>query len=104
MMWRLCKSDNTHSSGGSTTLTIVIEYPNICIIPIASTTLNHAQTAAAKVARTDRTIRTSMINEHTSAMGMARRLARLVLLQPTLDANYRRAAAHAYAWPKSAEA
>jgi len=31
--------------------------------------------------------------------GMARRLAGIVLLQPALDANYRIAEDHAYAWP-----
>jgi len=33
--------------------------------------------------------------------GMACRLAAIVLLQPALDENYRRAAANAYAWPQS---
>ena len=42
--------------------------------------------------------------EAREVTGMARRLGRIVLLQPTLDANYRIAAAHAYAWPKAAEA
>jgi hypothetical protein len=42
-------------------------------------------------------------DEAREVTGMARRLARIVLLQPTLDANYRLAKAHAYAWPKNAD-
>ncbi len=38
--------------------------------------------------------------EAREVTGMARRLTRIVLLQPTLDANYQLAAKHAYAWPK----
>jgi hypothetical protein len=30
---------------------------------------------------------------------MARRIAAILLLQPALDENYRRASASAYAWP-----
>ena len=37
--------------------------------------------------------------EAREVTAMARRLAAIVLLQPTLDKNYRRAAARAYAWP-----
>ncbi|MGO8702201.1 MAG: type ISP restriction/modification enzyme [Candidatus Brocadiia bacterium] len=37
--------------------------------------------------------------EAREVTGMARRLARIVLLQPILDANYTIAKAHAYAWP-----
>ena len=40
-------------------------------------------------------------DEAREVMNMARRLAALVLLQGSLDENYRRAAANAYAWPKS---
>ncbi len=43
-------------------------------------------------------------DEAREVTGMARRLTRIVLLQPTLDANYQLAAKHAYAWPKTAEA
>ena len=39
--------------------------------------------------------------EAREVMGMARRLAAIVLLQPALDENYRRVAAGAYAWPSS---
>jgi hypothetical protein len=38
-------------------------------------------------------------DEAREVTGMARRLAQIVLLQPTLDANYRSIAAHAYPWP-----
>ena len=38
-------------------------------------------------------------DEAREVMYMVRRLARIVLLQPTLDANYKLAAAHAYPWP-----
>jgi len=38
-------------------------------------------------------------DEAREVMNMARRLAAIVLLQPALDDNYRRAAASAYAWP-----
>ena len=41
--------------------------------------------------------------EAREVTGMARRLARIVLLQPRLDANYKVARDHAYAWPKGAE-
>ena len=44
----------------------------------------------------DRALRREEAREVT---GMARRLAAIVLLQPSLDENYRRVAAHAYAWP-----
>ena len=37
--------------------------------------------------------------EAREVTGMACRLAAIVLLQPPLDENYRRVAAHAYAWP-----
>ena len=40
--------------------------------------------------------------EAREVTGMARRLAAIVLMQPALDDNYRRAAANAYAWPKPA--
>ena len=39
-------------------------------------------------------------DEAREVTGMARRLAAIILLQPALDDNYRRAAANAYAWPK----
>ncbi|MGD1000116.1 MAG: type ISP restriction/modification enzyme [Candidatus Brocadiia bacterium] len=42
--------------------------------------------------------------EAREVTAMARRLARIVLLQPTLDANYTIAKSHAYAWPGVAEA
>ena len=38
-------------------------------------------------------------DETREVTGMARRLAAIVLLQPALDENYRRAAAKVYAWP-----
>ena len=38
-------------------------------------------------------------NEAREVTGMARRLAAIVLLQPALDENYRRAAGSAYPWP-----
>ena len=38
--------------------------------------------------------------EAREVMNMARRLAAIVLLQPALDENYRRAKSHAYPWPK----
>jgi hypothetical protein len=38
-------------------------------------------------------------DEAREVMNMARRLAAIVLMQPALDENYRRAAANAYAWP-----
>jgi len=41
--------------------------------------------------------------EAREVTGMARRLARIVLLQPILDANYKLAKSHAYPWPKAAE-
>ena len=41
--------------------------------------------------------------EAREVAGMARRLTAIVLLQPALDDNYHRAAASAYAWPKSAQ-
>lgn len=39
--------------------------------------------------------------EAREVTGMARRLGRIVLLQPVLDANYQLAAKHVYAWPKA---
>ena len=42
-------------------------------------------------------------DEADGVMNMARRLSAIVLLQPALDENYRRATASAYAW-KSAKA
>ena len=40
-------------------------------------------------------------DEAREVTGMASRLAAIVLMQPALDDNYRRAAANAYAWPQS---
>jgi hypothetical protein len=40
--------------------------------------------------------------EAREVTAMVRRIAALILMQPALDKNYRRAAAHAYAWPKNA--
>ena len=37
--------------------------------------------------------------EAREVTGMARRLAGIVLMQPALDENYRRASAGAYPWP-----
>lgn len=42
-------------------------------------------------------------DEAREVTGMARRLTKIVLLQPMLDANYRLVKDHAYTWPKSAE-
>jgi hypothetical protein len=42
--------------------------------------------------------------EAREVTGMARRLARIILLQSSLDANYRLAAANAYPWPKAEDA
>ena len=42
-------------------------------------------------------------DEAREVTGMARRLTRIVLLQPTLDANYALCAKHAYAWPRAGE-
>jgi len=39
-------------------------------------------------------------DEAREVTGMARRLAAIVLMQPALDDNYRRAAASAYTWPR----
>jgi hypothetical protein len=43
-------------------------------------------------------------DEAREVTGMARRLARIVLLQPTLDANYRLVKTHAYAWSPTNQA
>jgi hypothetical protein len=40
--------------------------------------------------------------EAREVMNMARRLAAIVLMQPALDDNYRRAKANCYAWPPAA--
>ena len=42
--------------------------------------------------------------EALEVAGMIRRLAAIVLLQPALDASYKVARDHAYAWPKGAQA
>ena len=39
--------------------------------------------------------------EADDVTGMVRRLTAILLLQPALDANYRRAAVSAYAWPQA---
>ena len=39
-------------------------------------------------------------DEAREVTGMARRLSAIILVQPALDDNYRRAAASAYAWPR----
>jgi len=43
------------------------------------------------------------VDEAREVTGMARRLSAIVLMQPALDENYRRAAASAYAWPGATE-
>jgi hypothetical protein len=42
-------------------------------------------------------------DEAREVMNMARRLTAIVLMQPALDENYRRAAASAYVWPSVTE-
>jgi hypothetical protein len=43
-------------------------------------------------------------DEAREVTGMARRLSAIILLQPALDENYRRAAASAYPWPAAGAA
>ena len=40
-------------------------------------------------------------DEAREVTGMARRLAAIVLMQPSLDDNYKAAKDHCYAWPKA---
>ncbi len=42
-------------------------------------------------------------DEARHVTGMARRLTAIILLQPELDANYRKAAENAYSWPNNAD-